>query len=267
MFDKVLQIGINYYDTQYQLGGCINDVENLHEFLTENFDCSKTQFRHLRDDSKDASVYPNHQNIMEAFKWLTEGATSKSKLFIHYSGHGAYTRDARKGDETDGQDETICPARGPQIIDDILRKCLVDPLPKDCHLWALFDCCHSGTVLDLKYNYQVKLNPRTKDWKILSNNKARQSRAKAVLISGCMDRQTSADAWEPDNKTNKGEYQGAMTYSFIKTVKNLIKQKSPLKYRKIMKQMCSFLKARGYEQIPQISSGHWMDLEEEIFKC
>jgi len=269
MFDKVLQIGINYYDTKYQLGGCINDLENLCEFLKGNFDCSKTKFKHLRDDSKDRSVYPNRENILDGFKWLVKGAKSDSRLFVHYSGHGSYTRDARVGrkyqDEADGRDETICPAQGNQIPDDLIRKCLVDPLPKGCQLWALFDCCHSGTILDLKYNYQVKLKPRTKDWRILANNKCRQSRCQAVMISGCMDSQTSADAWEPDNQTRKGEYQGAMTYSFIKTLKNLLRLKHPLQYKKIMKQMCSFLKARGYTQVPQISTGHWMNLEDEMF--
>ena len=37
------------------------------------------------------------------------------------------------------------------IRDDDLYDIIVKPLPKGCHLVCLFDCCHSGTVLDLPY--------------------------------------------------------------------------------------------------------------------
>ena len=32
---------------------------------------------------------------------------------------------------------------------------LVKPLPAGCRLTALFDCCHSGSVLDLPYEYVI----------------------------------------------------------------------------------------------------------------
>jgi len=32
---------------------------------------------------------------------------------------------------------------------------LVKPLPPGCRLTAIFDCCHSGSVLDLPYEYSV----------------------------------------------------------------------------------------------------------------
>ena len=37
------------------------------------------------------------------------------------------------------------------ILDDKLRKLLVDPLPVGAHLTAIFDSCHSGTMLDLDH--------------------------------------------------------------------------------------------------------------------
>jgi len=262
MFDKVLQIGINYIGTRLQLSGCINDVENLNEYLRENYDCSKTEFRLLRDDTKDQNLYPSSHNIMESFKWLTQGATEKSKLFIHYSGHGSHMPDSYRRDEADGRDEVICPAKGPMIPDDVLRQQLVDVLPKGCKLLALFDCCHSGTILDLKFNYRIFLQPRQKDWRIVGNNKVRQSQADVVLISGCRDNQYSADAREPDSVTGIQEFQGAMTYAFLKTLRQLNKMDKKPDYRNIMKKMCSFLKSRGYDQVPQLSSGKWLNLED-----
>ena len=32
---------------------------------------------------------------------------------------------------------------------------MVKPLPAGCRLTAIFDCCHSGSVLDLPYEYSV----------------------------------------------------------------------------------------------------------------
>lgn len=39
------------------------------------------------------------------------------------------------------------------IRDNELKEILVGRLPVGCHLTALFDCCHSGSILDLRYCY------------------------------------------------------------------------------------------------------------------
>ena len=60
----------------------------------------------------------------------------------------------KKGMEEDGMDETILPAdhqRAGQIRDTELHRALAAPLPQGVTLHALFDCCHSGTVMDLPY--------------------------------------------------------------------------------------------------------------------
>jgi uncharacterized protein YbjT (DUF2867 family) len=54
----------------------------------------------------------------------------------------------------DGYDETLVPldyATEGQIRDDDLLKSLVCAMPKGVTMTCLFDCCHSGTVLDLPY--------------------------------------------------------------------------------------------------------------------
>ena len=42
------------------------------------------------------------------------------------------------------------------ILDNKLRKRPVDPLPVGTHLTAIFDSCHSASVLDLPYIYSTK---------------------------------------------------------------------------------------------------------------
>ncbi len=255
MFTKVLHIGINYKGTEYELSGCLNDVDNLNQYLRNNFDYSKTQVKIINDNTTDK---PTRQNILNACKWLLTDVNSDSKLFIHYSGHGSHIRD-RSGDEIDHQDEVICPIDNTFITDDELKKILVNPLPKGASLWALFDCCHSGTVLDLRFRYNINLRPRGPEYNILSDNHYKPTKGKVVLFSGCKDNQTSADAWEV------GEFQGAMTYSFLKTLKTLKAHGKPLSYKNLMKYLLVFIKSRGYSQIPRISSGQFLNLNEKMW--
>lgn len=58
------------------------------------------------------------------------------------------------GLEDDGYDETLVPldyASAGQIRDDDLFKKLVCAMPEGVTMTCVFDCCHSGTVLDLPY--------------------------------------------------------------------------------------------------------------------
>jgi hypothetical protein len=63
------------------------------------------------------------------------------------------------GDEDDGNDECIYPVdfkRAGSIIDDQLHAIMVAPLPAGARLTAIFDSCHSGSVLDLPYIYSTQ---------------------------------------------------------------------------------------------------------------
>lgn len=118
-----------------------------------------------------------------------------------------------KQEEKDGKDETLVPSdfrtRG-HITDDVLRKYLVDKLPYGSKLTAFFDCCHSGTVLDLRYNWLDKRasgkNPTIE--KSVHKN-CEESKGHVLMLSGCLDHQTAADAYM-DNK-----FCGATTQAFL----------------------------------------------------
>src|SRR5271156_4659564 len=111
----------------------------------------------LTDDQPNPTSLPTRANIIRACHWLVEGARPNDSLFLHFSGHGGQTEDL-DGDEEDGLDETIYPVdfkRAGMIVDDELHDILVKPLPAGCRLTAIFDCCHSGSVLDLPYEYVI----------------------------------------------------------------------------------------------------------------
>ena len=87
-------------------------------------------------------------------------------------GHGGKLRDTN-GDEEDGYDETLVPLdfeRRGQIRDDDLLKHLVLPMKAGVFVTSVMDCCHSGTVLDLPYNFKADGEEEgMHDW-ILSTN-------------------------------------------------------------------------------------------------
>lgn len=150
---KALFIGINYVGhNPGQLSGCHNDVEKMKRFVTkQGFDPANMKV--LMDDGK--HTQPNKAEMLAAFKWLVQGAQAGDSLFLHYSGHGGQLPDDN-GDEKDGYDETLVPLdyqRAGQIRDDDLLKELILPLPDGVLMTAVMDCCHSGSVLDLPYEF------------------------------------------------------------------------------------------------------------------
>lgn len=165
-FRKCLHIGINYHDhSSGRLYGCVNDCRRWIEYASENHEVVE---RRVFVDEPDAAIkaavpegyiYPNRREIEDGFRWVVSDLEAGDNILVTYSGHGAYTRD-RDGDEEDGYDETLCPsdyATAGEITDDELREIFVDRVPAGVTVYAVpFDCCHSGTVLDLPTVFKVE---------------------------------------------------------------------------------------------------------------
>ena len=112
----------------------------------------------LTDDQQNPVMRPTRDNIIRAMQWLVENAQPNDALFLHYSGHGGQTEDL-DGDEEDGYDEVIYPVDFKQtshIVDDEIHHWVVKPLQPGVRLTAIFDSCHSGSVMDLPYVYSTK---------------------------------------------------------------------------------------------------------------
>lgn len=254
---KGLLIGINYKNSDYELNGCINDTENLYKFLIKRKYFNKTDLTFMNDNTGNL-LYPTKANIMKQFDNLINFAltnkNTKIYLFVAYSGHGTSVRDLN-GDEKSSLDSAICPVdfiNNGFIIDDYIKSNFVDKLPANVSLFMMFDSCHSGTVCDLKYNYTCD----NKNTCIKDSNK--ETKCKVVMISGCKDDQTSADTYLPDPETRKYEYQGAMTASFLMNYADKITTNG------LIKKMRQWLLANQYTQIPQVSSGGTLNINEQF---
>ena len=265
MAKRALLIGINKYQIPgADLRGCVNDVKDLSAALVEFHGFKKNDISVLLDGAAT-------QKAMKAgIKSLLKGAKKGDVLVLHYSGHGSNVPDDGT-DEADGRDETLCPTDlnwDDPFRDDWLRETF-DKLSAGVNLTVIMDCCHSGT------NTRAVLPPDAKvisrylpsPWGIRAaesgrslpkkvNARLRTSSPAArkakdivnadlpeVLITGCRDTQTSADAFID------GKYNGALTYGLVEAIR---KGKGRLTYRDLHDRASAVLKAKKFEQVPQL---------------
>ncbi|KAJ7808296.1 peptidase C14, caspase domain-containing protein [Mycena leptocephala] len=246
---RAVCIGINYRGQAHELHGCINDAKHIFSFLVRRAGYKAKDIVVLTDDSPHARAQPTRQNILDAMAWLVRDARPHDALFFHYSGHGGQTRDL-DGGEVDGYDEVIYPLdyeRAGNIVDDKMHDIMVKPLPAGCRLTAVFDSCHSGTVLDLPYIYDHR--GRQKGQHI--SDRARQRKASSadvISLSGCKDGQTSADTFAD------GQAVGAASHAFIKAIEAHPHQS----YQEFLHNVRVLLHPK-YSQKPQLGSSHPID--------
>ena len=243
---NALLIGCNYNDTLYKLNGCINDVNNIKSMIN-NIGFKFNNINILTDETEQK---PNKINILTQFTQLLTNSNSNDLLFFSYCGHGSQLLD-KNGDETDGRDELIVPLDFNVITDDELKTIIQTYLKPNVTLFALFDCCNSGSVLDLKYQYLDSLNYDN----YTENNNATDTLGNIIMISGCTDNQTSADTF-----INNAS-QGAMTWAFIESVNS----KPKLSWRELIQNMRKLLTNSQYTQIPQLSTGNIFNIDTAIF--
>jgi len=242
---NALLVGINYIGSRYQLQGCINDVVNMQAFLV-----SKYKYNTITLITDNTDVKPTSANILNAFTKLLNDAQSGDTLFFHFSGHGTQTADVNR-DELEGYDEAIVSSDLRLIVDDELNTMIRTYLKSGVTLYAVFDSCHSGTVLDLKYNYL----DTTKGLKTTVNPKNYETLANVIMFSGCADNQTSADAY-----INK-KFCGAMTYSLL----NALNSNANPNLQSLLQNMRTYLKTNRYSQVPQLSCGNVSAIDKVLF--
>jgi hypothetical protein len=243
---KALLIGINYIGTSAELNGCINDINGVSALLTSKYAFKPESITKITDET---TQKPTRDVILASFaKFLASGAEG-DLLFFSYSGHGSYTLD-RNNNEKTGNDEMIIASDLKGIVDDELKSLIQTNLKKNVTLFALFDSCFSGTVLDLKYQY---LDSLANDASTVNKNET-ETIGNVIMISGCSDTQTSADAFV-DKK-----YQGAMTWAFI----SAISESTTLSWRDLLIKMRDKLNTSDFTQLPQLSSGCFIDINKMV---
>lgn len=262
---KALLIGINRYKIPgADLRGCVNDVNNLKAALLKHFSFQEKNIKILTD------LRATKKAMQDGITRLVKGAKRGDVLLFHYSGHGSNVPDD-SGDEADSRDEILCPTNldwKDPMTDDWLRTAF-DKVPADVNLTVIMDCCHSGT------NTRVLVSPdapiierflpcpldllavesgRRLTGEVKGKRATLEKRAKRkkdvidvsipeVLITGCRDTQTSADAHIG------GSYNGALTYNLVAAMEE---KSGKLTYGDLHSRTLRLLKDGGFDQVPQL---------------
>lgn len=244
MSKVALCMGLNYTGTRNQLNGCINDAKNIQNLLEKHY-----KYDSVKVMTDETTQKPTYSNIVNELHNLAVRSHSEDikEIFISYSGHGSYVRDY-SGDEKDGRDEGLVPLdyqRRGLLLDDVLNNIFASFSPK-VKVVALFDCCHSGSMVDLQFIYDSTTHRQGRE----TNKKLNSN---VLMISGCRDNQTSADAY---NFNHQYKYTGAMTSSWLHV---LAKHNYNVKCFDLVDEMGAYLKMKRMSQIPQLSCTKRMD--------
>lgn len=261
MAKKALLIGINrYLIPGADLRGCVNDVRNLKAVLMRYYGFAENDIKIVTD------YEATKKRMQTEIRNLLRKAKRGDVLLLHYSGHGSNVPD-RDGDEADYRDEILCPTdldwKDP-LLDDWLRKTF-DTLPAGVNLTVIMDCCHSGTITRAVRPPGAPMIERylPSPWDLVAAESRRKltgrvrgiraERRKSapkrkdvvavnipeVLITGCRDNQTSADAYI------NGSYNGALTYHLVAAIKE---KKGQLTYSQLHARTIELLRAGKYTQ-------------------
>nr|HMS43120.1 caspase family protein [Pyrinomonadaceae bacterium] len=157
-----LLIGIDKYsqtslpDGSYypNLGGCVRDVDLVEQMLKNRLNLPDEQIIKLLSENSNPTVtaerLPTYENLVKAFKEITDLAESGDQIYIHYSGHGG--RSLTIFPEIKGQnglDESLVPCdigeNGVCYFRDLEISFLLKKMSdKGLLVTLVFDSCHSG---------------------------------------------------------------------------------------------------------------------------
>lgn len=245
---KALLIGINYENTYSQLNGCINDVSMMETYLKSK---GFSDITLLTDNTE---IKPTKANILSSINNFFSSSKENDFLYFHYSGHGSYIND-KDGDEDDGLDESIVSKDMILITDDELISLIKQKMNKKSTLFAVFDSCHSGTMLDLKYTLSDNDNMSINDnMAIINNPKYKDTLSNIIMLSGCKDSQTSQETYI----SNK--IYGMLTWA----LKETFTKNQNLTWKSLYTSVKKLLQDKKVPQIPQLSMGSLIDIGDTI---
>jgi len=222
----------NNYRGDDALRGCVNDARELARVLRR---------RGFRVTIRTEFGRDRFLNDLAA---AAREASGGDEVFVAYSGHGVSVPD-KSGDESDGLDEAVYCADGRLAIDDEIAYVL-RTFPENCRVRMLMDCCHSGTIGDLPFEWDERCRTCTPAGGVASGQGARATWGgrDVMVISGCTDAQESADAY--DRKRRK--YMGALTSAFVDN------EARASDTRALVSGIRASLAARRMQQVPVLSS-------------
>lgn len=244
---RAVCIGNNYRGSANALRGCYNDALNIRDYLVSTKYTTIDRIKMLEEATRKQTI-----DTLQDLGRATHDE-NLDKVCFSISSHGSYVPCRRSEEEPDGHTECIVPfdfEEAGMILDTELHE-IFCTYNKSTKITVLIDACHSGSALNLEHCFDPYLCSRD----VQQRSPMPQ---KLVCVSGCMDSQTSADAYD----VNTQLYCGAMTCSMMHCLKNIDNTKSSAS--ELVQQMRKKLKSDNYPQIPQLTSS-WEGAFNEPF--
>lgn len=236
--------GLNYkHCSKGHLQGCINDVHDMKKLLESHF-----QFKcRTYTDDKDLKSTSGIGILRILYEAASISKTDNLEyVWIHYSGHGSFIKDLNF-DEEDGLDECIVPSdyeENGMVVDDHIAS-ILSHFNHKTKVICIFDCCHSGTMADVRYSWNEK-EPKLENF-------TSSIGAKVITISSCLDEEVSVDSFSFMDR----KFSGALTACMI----DVLKQKTQNNIFDFIKALRKELTTKGYKQSPKLCSS--FDLTRE----
>ena len=279
-----LLIGIDGYQSNQMyknLKGCVRDInlvaDHLQKTLPEIFNLKVSKLTSANPDVPDVpspeAPRPTYENIVGAFRSITETAQPKEQVYIHYSGHGGHATTIYPDLKGEGQyDEAIVPMdiglSGRYLRDVELATLLKRMTDKGLVVTVVFDSCHSGGATrgdsDIRGNEEPDTAKRPEDslvddrqalvnnWRTLTEGTSSgvapggwltQPRD-YVLLAAC---RPSEYAFE--YAVNGSERHGALTYWMIDT---LTSSTTGLTYKSLHDRVNAKIQSKFPSQLPML---------------
>jgi hypothetical protein len=260
---RALLVGINQYENPANnLNGCVNDAVDMAETL-KICGFPRTKIKLLTNEAATKA------GILKGLDWLTAGVVDGDVLVFYYSGHGSQVADL-DNDETDRQDEIICPhdiswSKKTYITDDDLHNYFSKKLPEGVRTDVILDSCFSGTAtrsgaihhfgsLGSK-RQQRYLPPPTEHLFRITSAIPQYTKREAIgdklvaksqfnsLWAGCQENQVSWELLFDD------QVRGAFTYYFTRILR---RSNGNMSRREIYETLRPSMAEDGFEQIPAL---------------
>ncbi|MEG4805387.1 caspase family protein [Microcoleus sp. ARI1-B5] len=281
-----LLIGIDYYKPNRfypNLKGCVRDINLVDDYLRRTLQIPAERVRKLtspdREDStlsqvrggNEPDVLPTYENIVNAFKEITEKAQPQEIVYIHYSGHGGRATTIYKELKEDGQhDEGIVPMDigeqdGRYLRDIELATLLKRMTDKGLIVTVVLDSCHSGGATRgdcaIRGSQEEDTATRPQDslvasrqelfdnWRSLVEGSNRTAwvpdSENYVVLTAC---RPTESAWE--YAENGKERHGALTYWMIDTLNAAIF--GTLTYKTLHDRVSAKIQSKFRDQLPML---------------
>jgi hypothetical protein len=270
------------------LNGCVRDINHVEEFLKHKLGLSDKNILKLTATNSNTNEplepkdqWPTYENMVAAFKKLTDMAKPGDQVYIHYSGHGGRTNTlSPKLKRVDGLDETLVPtdignSEARYLRDIEIAHILKEMVKKGLIVTIILDSCHSGgatrgkntaavrglqkvdTTERLMESLVASKNELAETWQSLTRNAKRDLKLGSgwlpesndyVLLAACRPSEYAYEYPFEGIESN-----GALTYSLLFSLKNMPENMSlGLTYKQLHDRIVAKVHSQFENQTPML---------------